>query len=1043
MTMHNNKEKLVVEVIGAHNLMPKDGEGSSSPFVEVEFENQRLKTQVKYKDLNPVWNEKLIFQVNDVADLPYRTLEVNVFNEKRSSNNRNFLGKVRISGSNIAKEGEEMAQLYTLDKRSLFSHIRGEISLKLYVSCRVDMGVDTKQVINFSNANHTSSNNNNNNNNININNNNNNNNNSSVTNVNVNNTPVLGKGKKKGGQSMSHGAAIQHQNQQMMVENIVNNNNNNHGGKQNHQFQPKTGEPAKNPGEMKPIVLSTLQNPGANGVGARGIMGIYPHGSNEYSLKETSPHLGGGPQNKDKTSSTYDLVEQMQYLYVRVVKAKELSVFGGGEVIAEVKLGNYKGVTKRVSSNHAEWDQVFAFSKDCVQSSMVEIFVKEREKDDFLGRIWFDLNEVPKRAPPDSQLAPQWHRMEDKRGDKSKAGEVMVSIWFGTQADEAFAEAWHSKAANVNLDGLCSITSKVYLSPKLWYLRVSIIEAQDMVLGEKGSSIMRYPEFYVKVQVGNQVLRTKVSPAGTSRAVTNPFWNEDLIFVVPEPLEDYLLMSVEDRIMPGREEVVGRLLIPLGAIERRWDDKTVPSRWFHIDNHNNQQDPSKARFGSRIHIRASLDGGYHVLDDATMYSSDLRPTAKQLWKPRIGVLEMGILGATGLMPMKIREGKGGTTDAYCVAKYGQKWVRTRTVVDSLSPKWNEQYTWEVFDPCTVITIGVFDNCRLDKNTRDTRIGKVRIRLSTLETDKVYTHSYPLLILHASGVKKMGELHLAVRFSCENMGNMLHMYAMPLLPKMHYVKPLSVNELETLRYQAMSVVAARFSRAEPSLGREVVEYMLDHESHMWSMRKSKANFFRLMNVLSGLVGLARWADIIRSWQRPVYSSLFVLVFLLLVTYPELIIPTMLTYMALVGVWRYRLRPRHPPHMDTRLSHAENVYPDELDEEFDSFPSSRSPELVRMRYDRLRSVAGRIQTVVGDMATQGERFQGLLSWRDPRATFLFVILCLFAAIGFYMLPIKVVVALWGIYYLRPPKFRSKLPPQIFSFFRRLPSKADSML
>jgi len=722
------------------------------------------------------------------------------------------------------------------------------------------------------------------------------------------------------------------------------------GSKQNHlQFHPgqqQTGDPTKN--DMMPVVITTLQTPvvpGGGGGGGRGILGIYSNGSHDFSLKETRPHLGGGPLHKDKSSSTYDLVEQMQYLYVRVVKAKDLPVFGSSEVIAEVKLGNHRGFTKRVSSNHAEWDQVFAFSKDCIRSSMVEVFVKEREKDDFLGRVWFDLNEVPKRAPPDSQLAPQWQRMEDKRGDKSKAGEVMVAIWFGTQADEAFAEAWHSRASNLHLDGLSSAKSKVYLSPKLWYLRVSVIEAQDIVLGEKGSSLMRYPEFFTKVQVGNQVLRTRVSPAGSNRAISNPFWNEDLIFVVPEPFEDYLMVSVEDRLGPGREEVVGRLLIPVASIERRWDEKDVPSRWFNLDNHQHHftshQDPSKGmnRFGSRIHIRTSLDGGYHVLDEATMYSSDLRPTAKQLWKPHIGVLEMGIIGATGLMPMKLKEGKGGTADAYCVAKYGQKWVRTRTVVDSLSPKWNEQYTWEVFDPCTVITVGVFDNCRIDEKTaaasgaRDSRIGKVRIRLSTLETDRVYTHSYPLVMLHPSGVKKMGELHLAVRFSCANMGNMLHMYTMPLLPKMHYVRPLSVNQLEGLRHQAMNVVAARLSRAEPSLGREVVEYMLDHDSHMWSMRRSKANFFRLVNVLSVLVGLARWVESMRAWEQPMYSSLVVCMFLLLLTFPELIIPTILTYMALVGIWRYKSRPRHPPYMDTRLSHAENAHPDELDEEFD--------------------------------------------------------------------------------------------------------------
>ena len=54
----------------------------------------------------------------------------------------------------------------------------------------------------------------------------------------------------------------------------------------------------------------------------------------------------------------------------------------------------------------------------------------------------------------------------------------------------------------------------------------------------------------------------------------------------------------------------------------------------------------------------------------------------------------------------------------------------------------------MFDSCTVITIGVFDNCHLHGGgkscgLKDTRIGKVRIRLSTLETNRVYTHLYPL------------------------------------------------------------------------------------------------------------------------------------------------------------------------------------------------------------------------------------------------------------------------------------------------------------
>ncbi|XP_014495891.1 FT-interacting protein 1 [Vigna radiata var. radiata] len=768
----------------------------------------------------------------------------------------------------------------------------------------------------------------------------------------------------------------------------------------------------------------------------------------DFLLKETKPHLGGGKVSGDKLTSTYDLVEQMQYLYVRVVKAKDLpakDVTGSCDPYTEVKLGNYKGTTRHFEKkSNPEWNQVFAFSKDRIQASILEVTVKDKDvvRDDFIGRVLFDLNEVPKRVPPDSPLAPQWYRLEDRKGDKAK-GELMLAVWMGTQADEAFPEAWHSDAATVTgTDALANIRSKVYLSPKLWYLRVNVIEAQDLQPSDKG----RYPEVFVKASLGNQTLRTRISQSRT----INPMWNEDMMFVAAEPFEEPLILSVEDRVAPNKEESLGRCAISLQMVERRLDYKPVNTKWYNIEKHvviMEGEKKKEIKFSSKIHTRICLEGGYHVLDESTHYSSDLRPTAKQLWKSSIGVLELGILNAQGLMPMKTKDGKG-TTDAYCVAKYGQKWVRTRTIIDSFAPRWNEQYTWEVFDPCTVITIGVFDNCHLhggDKGggAKDSKIGKVRIRLSTLETDRVYTHSYPLLVLHPNGVKKMGEIHLAVRFTCSSLLNMMHMYSLPLLPKMHYIHPLTVSQLDNLRHQATQIVSMRLSRAEPPLRKEIVEYMLDVGSHMWSMRRSKANFFRIMGVLSGLIAVGKWFDQICNWKNPITTVLIHILFIILVMYPELILPTIFLYLFLIGVWYYRWRPRHPPHMDTRLSHADSAHPDELDEEFDTFPTTRPSDIVRMRYDRLRSIAGRIQTVVGDLATQGERLQSLLSWRDPRATALFVIFCLVAAIVLYVTPFQVVALLTGIYVLRHPRFRHKLPSVPLNFFRRLPARTDCML
>jgi hypothetical protein len=512
-----------------------------------------------------------------------------------------------------------------------------------------------------------------------------------------------------------------------------------------------------------------------------------------------------------------------------------------------------------------------------------------------------------------------------------------------------------------------------------------------------------------------------------------------------------LIISIEDRVGPNKDEVIGEAIIPLMRLPKRADHKPIRPVWFDlrrpglIDVNQLKED----KFYAKIHLRACLEGGYHVLDESTQYCSDLRPTMKQLWKPPIGLLELGILSAHGLNPTKTRNERG-SCDAYCVAKYGQKWVRTRTIVDNLNPRFNEQYTWDVFDHGTVITIGLFDNCHLNgdgnqssQSHMDRPIGKVRIRLSTLETGRVYTHTYPLLVLHPSGVKKMGELHLAIRFSATSLINVLFTYSRPLLPKMHYAQPLSILQQEHLRQQAVQLVAQRLGRMEPPVRREVVEYMSDARSHLWSMRRSKANFFRLMQVFSGFIAAGKWFGDVCQWKNPVTTVLVHVLFIMLVFYPDLILPTIFLYMFLIGLWSYRFRPRFPPHMNTRISYADVAHPDELDEEFDTFPTTKSPDQIRMRYDRLRHVAGRIQTVVGDIATQGERLQSLLSWRDPRATAMFLLFCLITAIILYVTPFQVIALCLGFLWMRHPRFRHKVPSAPINLFRRLPAKTDSLL
>uniref|UniRef100_A0A0E0H845 C2 domain-containing protein n=1 Tax=Oryza nivara TaxID=4536 RepID=A0A0E0H845_ORYNI len=1020
--------KVGVEILDASELAPKDGAGACNAFVEVEFDGQKQRTPTKPADRSPQWNHTLVFDVRDPSRLPSLPVDVSVHHDRSLTDHHatrphTFLGRVRISAASLAPSPQDaLLQRYPLEKRGLFSRVSGDIALRLYLIANDSPDPPPAPAVHHHQHQPPQS----------------------VSAEQPDSRPPP---------AFPHGEA-QAQAQPPPPESESK-------GKTTHDHAPprvfrSVPVQAPAPAASQPrratlhAVAAPPPPPGQTVVMPRPPGPAPGPPPSAFGLVETKPPLPAkmGPRAAvaaaAKIASTYDMVEPMSYLYVSVVKARDLptmDITGALDPYVEVRLGNFKGVTRHLEKNpNPVWRQVFAFSRDHLQSSQLEVVVKDKDvlKDDFVGRVVFDMTDIPNRVPPDSPLAPQWYRLADRSGEKIRHGEIMLAVWNGTQADEAFPEAWHSDAHSVSLDSLASTRSKVYYSPKLIYLKVVAIAAQDLIPAEKGRPLA--PSI-VKIQLGGQTRRTR------SQGSANPMWNEEFLFVAAEPFDEPLVVTVEERVAAGRDEPVGRVIIPVAApyVPRNDLAKSIEAKWFSLSRALTADEAAaaeatklKSSFASKIHLRLSLETAYHVLDESTHYSSDLQPAAKKLRKSPIGILELGILGARNL---------AGGKSPYCVAKYGAKWVRTRTLVGTAAPRWNEQYTWEVFDLCTVVTVAVFDNCHLTGggDAKDQRIGKVRVRLSTLETERVYTHFYPLMTLTPGGLKKTGELHLAVRFTCTAWANMLAMYGKPLLPKMHYTHPISVLQMDYLRFQAMQMVAARLGRAEPPLHREVVEYMLDVDSHMFSLRRSKANFKRMTSLFSGAVAVARWMDGICKWKNPVTTILVHVLFLILVCYPELILPTVFLYLFVIGVWNYRRRPRKPAHMDTALSHAEaeQVHPDELDEEFDTFPTSKPGDVVRMRYDRLRSVAGRVQTVVGDLATQGERAQALLSWRDPRATSIFVLLSLIIAVVLYVTPFQVVAVVVGLYLLRHPRFRSKQPSVPFNFYKRLPAKSDVLL
>ncbi|KAL0428352.1 UNVERIFIED_CONTAM: protein QUIRKY [Sesamum latifolium] len=963
----NCSRKLTVEVCNAKNLMPKDGQGTASAYAIVDFDGQRRRTKTIFRDLNPQWNEKLEFLVHDAASMAEETLELNIYNDKKTGKRSTFLGKVKISGSTFVKADEEPPPAPAPEK----SEAPAPAAEEEKPPEKKEEKEEEKK-------------------------------------------PAEATEEKKEEEKKE-------EEQKPAAEEAKKEEN----PPENAPPPPPPTPPTSTEVEHPPIAQQKpTQNPEKSMIS-----------ENSKNMEIESKLFQKISSGKADRRIAFDLVDQMPFLYVRVVKAKISNPEADSSFCAKLVIGTHSIKTKSQEANK-EWDQVFAFDKEGLNSTSLEVSIwtqkKNAEKDSIeetsAGTVSFDLQEVPKRVPPDSPLAPQWYSLE---GDGSPGNDVMLSVWVGTQADEAFQEAWQSDSGGL----IPETRAKVYLSPKLWYLRLTVIQTQDLQLGSGSEPKVRSPELYVKAQLGAQLFKTSRTSIGSS----NPTWNEDLIFVAAEPFEPFLTITVED-VTNGQS--VGHAKVQVATVDKRTDDKSEPrSRWFNLIGDENKP------YAGRIHVRVCLEGGYHVLDEAAHVTSDVRATAKQLSKPPIGLLEVGIRGATNLLPVKTKDGTRGTTDAYVVAKYGPKWVRTRTILDRFNPRWNEQYTWDVYDPCTVLTIGVFDNGRYKHDDaglkKDVRLGKLRVRLSTLDANRVYVGTYSLMVLLPGGAKKMGEIEIALRFSCSSWISLIQTYANPMLPRMHYVKPMGPAQQDILRHSAMRIVTTRLARSEPALGQEVVQFMLDSDMHMWSMRRSKANWFRVVGCLSKAATLVRWLDGIKTWVHPPTTVLVHVLLVAIVLCPHLVLPTIFMYAFLIIALRFRYRQRVSITMDPRLSYVDAVGPDELDEEFDGFPTTRSVDQVRVRYDRLRALAGRAQTLLGDLAAQGERLEALFNWKDPRATGIFVVVCLLASLLFYVVPFKAFVLGSGFYYLRHPRFRDDMPSVSMNFFRRLPPQSDRIL
>merc|ERR1711991_593148 len=119
-----------LEIVAGRNLAPKDKTGKSDPYVVAKIFGmkkavKKKKTSVVKQNLNPVWNEKLQF---DVVNVRVEALHLTCFDKDMFGSE--FMGQVTITLKEIATKNNQLDDWFTLDTNHKGETVSGDIHVR-------------------------------------------------------------------------------------------------------------------------------------------------------------------------------------------------------------------------------------------------------------------------------------------------------------------------------------------------------------------------------------------------------------------------------------------------------------------------------------------------------------------------------------------------------------------------------------------------------------------------------------------------------------------------------------------------------------------------------------------------------------------------------------------------------------------------------------------------------------------------------------------------------------------------------------------------
>ncbi|XP_048379307.1 extended synaptotagmin-1 isoform X1 [Stegostoma tigrinum] len=430
---------------------------------------------------------------------------------------------------------------------------------------------------------------------------------------------------------------------------------------------------------------------------------------------------------------------------------------GKSDPYAIVRVGTQAFMSKTISETvNPKWNEMYEVIVHEVPGQLLEIemFDKDPDQDDFLGRMQLDLGEVMK-----NQTVEEWFTLKDV-----ERGKVRLKLeWLSLYSDPAKLE----QALMVNN----AIAVQNSEEPSAAIMVVYVDQAQDLPL-KQGT---REPNALVQVSLLDKTFE--------SRTVYNtnaPVWEDAFTFFVQNPNQQDLDIQVKD---DDRQFSLGSLSIPLSQLLVSPDMSF--DQWFPLE-HSGRHSQIYLKIIMRVLIADTVDleklprtrkstleknigsaksdkmnvTAAKLVEAAGVGSLIQAPLPTESSAPSSvgteGVIRIHLLEAENLIA-KDNFMKGimkGKSDPYVKVRAGAQSFRSKTIKENLNPKWHEMYEVIVNHvPGQELEFELFDK-DVDK---DDFLGRLKISYKDIMNSKIKDEWFMLNDV------KSGKLHLKLEW----------------------------------------------------------------------------------------------------------------------------------------------------------------------------------------------------------------------------------------------------------------------------------------